>query len=69
MFKIAKFEFKGKQYTIAYGQNVPSCDPLNHINLNIYFIIIKSMYYLLYIFEQVQVGANISHLLPKNLTY
>ena len=29
VFKIAKFEFKETvYYTIAYWQNVPSCDPL-----------------------------------------
>ena len=27
MFKIAKFEFK-EQYTVVYGKNAPSCDPL-----------------------------------------
>ena len=27
--KITKFEFKVKQYTITYGEKVPSCDSLS----------------------------------------
>ena len=29
VFKIAKLEFKVTVYTMAYGQNAHSCDPLN----------------------------------------
>ena len=29
VFKIVKFEFKVTVHYIAYGQNAPSCDPLN----------------------------------------